>query len=118
MLLVERMSDNMASVGALLNLADGIFGVLADVRIVATTNAGKLDIDPALIRNGRLCRHIEIPHLGSERAREIYQRLTGKAEAPAFARDAVLADVYQAARPDIQKKPEPAEKPGLGFRRA
>jgi hypothetical protein len=116
MLLVERMGDNMTSISSLLNLADGIFGSLANVRIVCTTNARRLDFDPALQRNMRLCRDIEVGALQPGHAAEVYRRVTGGREPPEpFARGATLADVYKAARPGKRNAPARANGKGIGI---
>lgn len=115
MLLVPRMGDNMTSVGSLLNLADGIFGALADVRVICTTNADRMEFDAALLRSGRLCRNIEVSALGAERAAAVYRRLTGHEPGSRFGRDATLADAYQAARPDTRVGTKTGKKPGIGF---
>lgn len=74
--LVTRDRGNMSSVSTLLNLCDGIVGQLLDIRIVATTNADKLDIDEALLRPGRLSSHLEINYLTKEKALNLYAKLT------------------------------------------
>ena len=52
--LVPRQSDNMGEIGTLLNFSDGILGRVLDLRIIATTNARRVDMDKALLRPGRL----------------------------------------------------------------
>lgn len=96
MLLIKRTGDNMSSISTMLNLADGIFGALSDVRIVCTTNATKLEFDKAILREGRLCRNIEIPVLKQEHAQAIYRRLVNKDAYQSEGRS--LAQVYRDAR--------------------
>lgn len=96
-LLMQRMGDNFSAINALLNLADGIFGAVVDVRLICTTNAKTLDFDRAILRPGRLCRHISVPALTSDHADVVYKRLTGKPRSPT-GRGATLAEVYAAAR--------------------
>ncbi len=48
--LVQRQAGDMAAISSLLNLGDGILGSVLDVRIIATTNAGTLEMDPATRR--------------------------------------------------------------------
>lgn len=92
--LSPRMSDNIQSIGVLLNLADGILGKLLDVRIVATTNAKGVDLDEAVKRVGRLCRRIEVGALDSMKAKEIFQRLAPAAPVPEFKKSTILAEIY------------------------
>ena len=58
-------------------MGDGIMGAMLDARIVATTNAQTEDLDPAIVRPGRLCRRIDIGELCYEQACEVYERLVG-----------------------------------------
>lgn len=96
-LLVNRLADNISGVSAILNLADGIFGALTDVRLICTTNAKRLDFDEAILRDGRLCRKIEIGELPPERATEVLQRLVPGSE-HRWEGKTPLASVYKMAR--------------------
>jgi len=95
--LAERMNDNISSISALLNHTDGILGTLLDLRIIATTNQKSINFDEALTRPGRLSRHIEIQSLPSEKATEVYKRLTEDDEFKFPAGDYTLADIYAKA---------------------
>lgn len=90
--LVRRSSDNMSAISSLLNYSDGLFGAILDLRIIATTNADSLDIEPALLRNGRLSRRVHIGSLTPEQAGALYADLTG--QKMVFETDTTLADVY------------------------
>lgn len=94
--LVKREGDNMNSISSLLNLGAGMFGDLFDVRVIATTNAKKIDMDPAITRNGRCCRYIEVGKLSAEQADKVYKRLGGNDEG--VGGSAILADIYHHAR--------------------
>jgi hypothetical protein len=100
--LVPRGSDNMDSISSVLNLTDGIMGHLFDLRILATTNAKKTNLDEALLRSGRLCRRIDVGPLSPLKAVEVYKRLTGKLELPStlVGSPLCLADIYKLARED------------------
>ncbi len=76
--LAPRAADNIATISSLLNLGDGIFGSLLDIRIVATTNAKSNEMDEAIMRPGRLSRRLEVDALTYEKANAVYQRLVGK----------------------------------------
>jgi hypothetical protein len=73
--LVTRQGDNIGSIQALLNLGDGILGSLLDLRIVATTNAKKLEIEGAILRDGRLSKRLEVGPLSLERATARFNEL-------------------------------------------
>lgn len=75
--LAKRGIDNMSSVSAVLNLSDGLLGNMLDLRLVATTNAERADIDDAVMRDGRLCRRIEVAPLQYEQAIEAFKGLDG-----------------------------------------
>jgi ATPase family associated with various cellular activities (AAA) len=93
--LTSRAADNMNSVSALLNLGDGIFGAMFDIRVVCTTNAKNEQLDSAVKRPGRLCRFLHIGHLDPEVAAGVFKRLTGKDKT--FPK-ATIAEVYRLAR--------------------
>jgi hypothetical protein len=93
--LVPRQSDNMTAISTLLNFADGFIGNMLNLRIIATTNAAKPDIDEALKRAGRLCRIVDVSYLESEHVNRIFERLTGKPGK--FDEKMALADVYAEA---------------------
>jgi hypothetical protein len=95
-----RGADNISGISTLLNLGDGILGAMIDVRVIATTNIDVGAIDPAVRRDGRLCRHIELLPLHIDHANKVYRRLTQKDE-PIFKDKNVrysLATVYRAAK--------------------
>lgn len=73
--LAPRAADNMSSISSILNLGDGIFGAIFDVRIIATTNAKAKDIDPAIVRDMRLSKRISINPFQYNDANKIYKRL-------------------------------------------
>lgn len=112
--LVQRGSDNMSAVSSLLNLGDGILGSILDVRIILTTNARKLDMDKAALRDGRLCRHITVNELSCDRATELLRSLVGDGARP-YAQPRILASVYADARtqgwkPKDEEKSSPESK--------
>lgn len=96
--LTPRGKENLSLISTLLNMTSGILGSMLDIRAVATTNSPKADIDPALMRKGRLSQHVTVGPLERARAASIYKRLTGKELPRGFVKSPVLADVYHAAR--------------------
>lgn len=108
--LVTRQGDNINSIQSLLNLGDGILGSLLDLRIIATTNAKKLEMEPAIMRPGRLCRRLEVGLLGSKTAAIIFAALCPEKQVPDSLTGKVsLAMVYSEARkagwePESRKK--------------
>lgn len=102
--LVKREGDNMNSISSLLNLGAGIFGDLFDVRVIATTNAKKIEMDPAITRNGRCCRYIETSALPREQAERVIERISkGKKTLHDSKKEYMLADIYHAARQEDEQ---------------
>lgn len=91
--LAPRASDNISAISSLLNCADGILGAMLDIKIIATTNQERMDFDAALVRPGRLSRHITVGPLSPERATEVYRRLTDDNDFE-YTEEKILADVY------------------------
>jgi hypothetical protein len=58
----------------ILNLGDGIVGSLIDIRILATTNYKKEDLDPAILRNGRLLTCIECNYISYDQCKAIWNK--------------------------------------------
>jgi len=73
--LTARAGDNMSNISAVLNLADGIMSDTLDIRMVATTNAKRVELDKALERNGRIGAYLKVPPLSKEQAAKILLRL-------------------------------------------
>lgn len=117
--LLRRDASNVSSVSTLLNIGDGIFGTTLDIRIICTTNAGHLksndDLDPAIIRPGRLCRRISVGALDGIVAATRYIDLGGHGEPPWKPSDSVtIAEVYRAVAGDEIRRSEPKKKLGFG----
>jgi SpoVK/Ycf46/Vps4 family AAA+-type ATPase len=85
--LVRREGDNMSFIQSLLNLGDGILGSMLDLRILATTNAKKLDMEGAILRPGRLSRRMEVGPLDLETARLVFNRLLPNTTFPQLEND-------------------------------
>lgn len=92
--LVRRSSDNISVIAGLLNMTDGLVGEIIDARIIATTNAKKLEIDPALLRPGRLAVQIDFEKLDEARANAVLERLGVKER---VSKPTTLAELYARA---------------------
>lgn len=73
--LAPRESDNISAISSILNLGDGIFGSLFDVRIIATTNAKAKDLDRAITRDMRLSKRMSLLPFNYNNADKIYKRI-------------------------------------------
>ena len=112
--LAPRQFDNISSISSILNLGDGIVGSLFDIRIIATTNCKAKDIDPAITRELRLSKRINIDFLNYEFANGVYKRIMDKdIDLPRDLKEISLAKIYKVARnngwkPVQYEKQEPA----------
>ena len=111
-ILTARTKDNLSVISTLLNMTSGLLGSMLDIRASATTNSPTGDIDPALLRPGRLSVHSTVGNLNSHEATKVYKRLTGATrikivpepkQGPtykeAISKDSIsLAEVYRLAR--------------------
>ena len=95
--LVKRESGNLSQISNLLSIGDGLLGELADIRIIASTNAKSVQLDEAIVRPGRLSQKIHFPHLNKEQAKKIYKNLTEKEY---DGKAGTLAEIYREARED------------------
>lgn len=112
--IVPRDGAESSSVSSLLNLGDGILGSVLDVRIVITSNVAKLEMDRAVLRPGRLGKHVEVGNLSNEDSFVVLERLCpGKFQKPPSRESYPLAELYAMAR-NVGWTP-PKQKKGIGF---
>ena len=103
--LSSRGSDNIGAISVLLNLTDGIIGNLLDLRIIATTNIELTDIDPAILRQGRLSQRVEVGMVNSIQAENIYKRLGGNKDIKWDSKKFYpLSDLYALAKGDSRQE--------------
>lgn len=92
-ILFQRRSDNNESVSALLNIADGLMGQMLRVHVLCTLNQGMDQLDPAILRPGRLRTHRHVSLMSRQNA----ERLAAKHKLP-FVTDTrehyTLAEVF------------------------
>jgi SpoVK/Ycf46/Vps4 family AAA+-type ATPase len=70
-ILFQRRSDNNESVSALLNIADGLMGQMLRVHVLCTLNHGMDQLDPAIVRPGRLRSYRYVGFLSRENAEKL-----------------------------------------------
>lgn len=114
MALCPRAADNINSISALLNATSGIVGDLVDIRVLATTNAKKVQLEPALLRSCRLSAQMDVDLLSPDRASTVYRRLLPES-VKIYNKPVKLSDVYEHARADGWK---PEVKPSKRRRRS
>jgi hypothetical protein len=90
----RKDGTNLGQLSDLLNFSDGILGELANIWIIATTNADKASLDEAVLRPGRLFSYIQFDKLSLAQAQKVYKRLKGKGE---IKEPMTLAELYAKA---------------------
>ena len=109
-LLWRRTGDNREAVSSLLNIADGLMGRMLRLHIICSVNAKMEDLDPAVLRPGRLMNHRRFEPL----SREAAERLAadrGLAFTPnEWSEGYSLAEVLNPGSHELGN-----EKPAIGF---
>lgn len=73
--LIDRGSERNSAVTNLLNLSDGVLGDSLNIQIIATFNTNFKDIDPAMLRKGRLLSKYEFTKLSVKKSQELLNKL-------------------------------------------
>lgn len=109
--LLRRADDNREKVATLLNLTDGMLGDALGLHVVCTLNSELADLDPALLRPGRLVAHRDFELLTREEAAALAEFLG----VPAPDRDrASLAELFNP--PDSTSFSQPSTpRRAMGF---
>jgi SpoVK/Ycf46/Vps4 family AAA+-type ATPase len=100
--LMTRGSDNREQVSALLNLSDGMLADFLRLQIICTINCSAADIDPALLRPGRLLCHRVFGRLDYAQAARLAESLGRKLPQ---AHDYSLAEVFAGQDTDEISRP-------------
>ena len=100
--LITRGTDNREQVSALLNLSDGMLADFLRLHIICTINCSAADIDPALLRPGRLLCHRVFGRLDYSQAVRLAESLGRKLP---LARDYSLAEVFAGHETDVMNRP-------------
>ena len=90
-ILQRRGVDNRDKVASLLNLTDGMLGDALGLHVVATLNSDLADLDPALLRPGRLIAQRDFCPLSCEEAGRLAKELGLD---PPSATEASLAELF------------------------
>jgi len=105
--LITRSTDNRDQVSALLNLSDGMLVDFLQLHIICTINCTTANLDPALLRPGRLLCHRIFPRLDYAQAARLAESLGQKLPVAA---DYSLAEIF--AGQDIHE----TNRMHIGFR--
>lgn len=100
--LMTRGADNREQVSALLNLSDGMLADFLRLQIICTINCSAAEIDPALLRPGRLLCHRVFGRLDYTQAARLAESLGRKLPQ---SRDYSLAEVFAGHDADEINRP-------------
>jgi hypothetical protein len=94
-LVVSREDNENSAIAGILNLSDGLTSELFNVMIILTFNTSRQNIDPALLRKGRLiCEH-EFQKIPKDRAKLMLKKIHNiDIEEEGVAKDFTLTDIY------------------------
>lgn len=109
-LLWKRDGENREAVSSLLNIADGLMGRMLRLHIICSVNAKMDDLDPAILRPGRLMNHRRFKTLTRKSAESIAAARNLAFRAKDKAGSYTLAEVLN---PDSYEPPR--NKPSIGF---
>jgi len=109
--LQRRAEDNREKVATLLNLTDGMLGDALGLHVICTMNCGLAELDPALLRPGRLIGQRELGPLTAGEAAGLAVHL-GR---PAPAGPATLAEIVHGLSAPV---PSASVRRPLGFHTA
>jgi hypothetical protein len=104
--LMTRGTDNRDQVSALLNLTDGMLADFLRLQIICTINCSASDIDPALLRPGRLLCHRVFGRLDYSQASRLAESL---------GRNLPVASDYSLAEVFAGRGADEIDRPRIGF---
>ncbi len=108
-LIKDRERTNYSPVSALLNISDGLLSDSLNTQIICTFHTDLSQIDPALMRKGRLIARYEFKELDSHKATNLSKKLGLDI---VYNKPTSVADIYNQDESDFQiKKP----KASIGF---
>lgn len=105
----SRDSQDNAAISNILNITDGILGDCLNILVIATFNIDRENIDPALVRKGRLLVEHHFEALSAEDANKVLERSGSERRT---SEPMTLAEIYN---PEENFHEEPEEKKKVGF---
>lgn len=105
MLLADRTTSRFADgINNILNMTDGLYSDILNIKIIATFNSDMTSIDKALLRDGRLISKYEFKELSIDKTNTLLKEL-GKGESD---KPLTLAEIYNKTSEEIiqVKKPK------------
>jgi len=108
-LLWPRRSDNRDAVSSVLNIADGLVGRMLRLHILCSVNARLTDLDPAIMRPGRLMNQRAFHRLPLQTAQRLADLKALQFQPEKDRQDFALAEILN---PEVAS---PVGKPRIGF---
>jgi adenosyl cobinamide kinase/adenosyl cobinamide phosphate guanylyltransferase len=105
----SRESQDNSAISNILNITDGIIGDCLNIMVIATFNIDRENIDPALVRKGRLILEHHFEALPVESANRLLEKIGSDRRA---SEPMTLAEIYN---PDDNYHEKPEEKRKVGF---
>lgn len=115
MVVANRNAGNLRVLSDVLNIGDGLLGQMLDIRVVASTNASRLQMDAAITRPGRMCRHVTIGDFDQDHAQKVWNRLTEGKGGELKKGIYTLAELYRMSRGDEWQKKEKKKYEGGNY---
>jgi len=109
----EANVGNSDLVSTIINLTDGILSSALGISVILTFNTGKENIDPALLRKGRLLVDHDFRKLTKEEAQLVMDDLKIDAKAED---EMTLAEIYNLDKKDYRKNFAKEQKGPIGFK--
>ena len=94
-------TDGNSNIAMLLNITSGILGDILKIQVLATFNCKLENIDPALLREGRLIARWEFGKLQAEKANALINNLT-KGKGASVSEPVTLAEIYKKKDPELE----------------
>lgn len=106
--LMRRGEDNRSKVEAILNMTDGLLADFLKLQIICTVNCEVSELDPAILRPGRLIGHRRFSRLPTAQAQRIADKL--QRQLPDGQEDYSLAEIF-----NDDSRPKIKLQSGFGF---
>jgi SpoVK/Ycf46/Vps4 family AAA+-type ATPase len=107
-LMKREMDGENSAISVLLNLCDGILANVLDFRLIISFNTDEKNIDPALLRKGRLFLQYKFDNLTADKTEVLYRELYNQ-DPPQ--KEMSLAEIYNS---EENGNEPPVTKP-MGF---
>lgn len=102
---LKKQDTRKTAVSNILNFSDGLLGDVSNISFIFTFNMDIVEIDPALVRKGRLISKYEFKRLSKDKSEKLKIKLGVECESD------LLADIFNAKDESFEQ-----EKKSIGFK--